>query len=77
VKMEMQDHPMIFGDFVMKARVSDKHLGQVLHGGWLEESALATVQERAGKICGAAMEIKSIIEEYQMQALGGMTAAYM
>ena len=76
VKLEIQDCPMIFGDFVMKEKISDKYLGQVLHGGGLEESALATAQERAGKIRGATMEIKSIIEEYQMQALGGMTAAW-
>ena len=63
VKNEIQDHPIMFGDFMMKEKVSDKYLGQVLHGGGLEESALATVQERAGKIRGATMEIKSIIEQ--------------
>ena len=57
-------------------KVSDKYLGQVLHGGCLEESALATSQVRAGKIMGANMEIRSIIEEFQMQAMGGMMAAY-
>ena len=57
VKLEIQDYPMIFGDFVMKEKISDKYLGQVLHGGGLEESALATAQERAGKIRGATMEI--------------------
>ena len=76
MKLEIQDHPMMFGDFVMKEKISDKYLGQVLHGGGLEDSAFATVQERAGKIRGATMEIKGIIEEYQMQALGGMSAAW-
>ena len=48
----------------MKENISDKYLGQVLHGGGWEGSTLATVQERAGKIRGAAMEIKYITEEY-------------
>ena len=66
----------MFGNFVVKERVSDKYLGQILHGGGLEQSALATVQDRAGRIKGATMEIKSIIEEFQMQAMGGMRAAW-
>ena len=43
----------MFGDFEVKERVSDKYLGQILHGGSLEESSLATAQERAGQIKGA------------------------
>ena len=75
-KENLEDNPLVFGDFVMKEKISDKYLGQVLHGGGLEESALATVQERAGRVRGATMEIKSIIEEYEMQSLGGMIAAW-
>ena len=54
----------MFGDFEVKVRISDKYLGQILHGGGLEESALATAKERAGRIKGAAIEIKGIIEEF-------------
>jgi hypothetical protein len=56
--------------------VCDKYLGQVLHSGGVEASATATVQERSGRIKGATMEIRSIVEEYQMQAFGGLTAAW-
>ena len=66
----------MFGSFEVKERESDKYLEQVLHGGGLEQSALATAHERAGRIKGASMEIKSIIEEFQMQALGGMMEAW-
>ena len=59
----------------MKENKSDKYLGQVLHGGGLDQSAEAIVQERMGRVKGATMEIKSIIEEFQMQAIGGMMAA--
>ena len=76
VKDDLQNDPLMFGNFVVKERLSDKYLGQVLHGGGLEDSAMATVKERAGKIKGATMEIKSIIEEFEMQAMGGMRAAW-
>ena len=39
-------------------------------------SALAEVSERAIQIKGATFEVKSIIEEYQMQALDGMMSAW-
>ena len=60
----------------MKQKECDRYLGQMLHGGGLDKSAEATVQERAGRIKGATMEIKTIIEEFQMQAMGGMMAAW-
>ena len=66
----------MFGDFAVKENESDKYLGQILHSSGLEESALATVQERAGRVKGATLEIKSIIEEFQMQTMAGMMAAW-
>ena len=75
-KEDMLKNPLMFGNFEVKEKESDKYLGQVLHGGGLSESALATVKERAGRIKGATIEIKSIIEEFQMQTLGGMMAAW-
>ena len=48
----------------------------MLHTGGLEKSAEATVKERAGRVKGAALEIKSIIEDFQMQCIGGMRAAW-
>ena len=61
----------MFDTFLIKQKVSDKYLGQVLHSGGVECSATATVQERTGRIKGATMEIKSIVEEYQMQVSYG------
>ena len=61
--------------FDIKQRVPDKYLGQILHSDGLEASAAATVKERAGRIRGATMEIRSIVEEYPMQTIGGLMAA--
>ena len=57
-KDDIQNNPLMFGNFEVKEREGDKYLGQMLHGNGLEESALATVKERAGRIKGATMEIK-------------------
>ena len=66
----------MFGQFKVKEKESDKYLGQILHCNGLEDSALNTAQERAGKIKGATLEIRSSIEEFQMQNIGGVMAAW-
>ena len=76
MEQELVLNPLKFGNFLVKQRASDRYLGQVLHEGGLEKCAEATVSERAGRIRGATMEIKSIIEDFQMQAMGGMMAAW-
>ena len=75
-EQDLMRNPLKFGQFLVKQKEYDKYLGQVLHGGGLEQSAEATVQERSGRIRGATMEIKTIVEEFQMQAIGGMMAAW-
>ena len=68
VENYLKTNPLMFGNFAVKQKVSDKYLGQVLHSGGVE----TTVQERSGRIKGATMEIRSMVEEYQMQAFGGI-----
>ena len=76
VECDLQRNPLMFGQFQVRQREYDRYLGQTLHSGGLESSAEATVMERVGRVKGATMEIKSIIEEFQMQAMGGMVAAW-
>ena len=61
--------------FVLKTKISDKYLGQIFSSD-NSSSALATVRYREGKLKGAAIEVRSIIEDYQMQAMGGLVAAW-
>merc|ERR1711895_263370 len=77
VREELKNSPLIFGTFEMKEKESEKYLGQVIHSGGLEKSSLATVQESIGRIKGATLEIKSIIEEFIMQALGSLMSAWI
>ena len=72
---DLRVNPLMFDTFLILQKVSDKYLGQVLHSGGVECSDTAIVQERTGRIKGATMEIKSIVEEYEMQAFGGLMAA--
>ena len=72
---ELEGNPLMFDKFPVKQKVSDKYLGQVLYSRGVEASAEATVLARSGRIKGATMEIKSIVEEYEMQVMGGLMAA--
>ena len=74
-RKELETNPIDFEKFKLKEKPRDKYLGQVIESN-IATSALSTVKDRVGKIKGAAIEIKSIIEEFQMQALAGAMAAW-
>ena len=50
----------------------DKYLGDMVHMDGLEASVEATSEDRVGKITASMHEIKAIMDDYRMQALGGM-----
>ena len=59
---------------MLKCTTEEKYLAQIIKSP-LSISALGTAQDRAGKIKGHTLEMKQIIEDYQMQAKGGLAAA--
>ena len=75
VEMEVELMPLMFGEFEVARKESDKYLGQVLHEGGLAMSVQATIKERAGKIKGAIYTTASILNTIEMQAMGGLMAA--
>ena len=75
MRKELKRSPIDFKRFTLKEKEKDKYLGQTIQSN-LSLRAQATVKERVGKINGAAIEIKSIIEEFPMQALAGCMAAW-
>ena len=76
VEEELKQMPMKFGEvFCIKQSKEEKYLGQMLHEDGPAASVAATVTSRAGRCKGAVFEIRSVIEEFSMQALGGMDAA--
>jgi hypothetical protein len=73
--LKLQQDPIYLNKFNLKQKSEEKYLGQVIKS-TLSTSSLATAQDREGKIKGAAIEIRQIIEDFQMQALGGLAAAW-
>ena len=67
--------PLVFGEFKMKRKTQDKYLGHILHEDGLTASVAATVKDRTGRFKGATFEVRSIIEDFAMQTLGGMEVA--
>ena len=77
VMAELKITPLKFGDFNMKHEKVIKYLGMKLHEDGIAASVQATVEERSGKIRGATFEIKNIIEDFRMAALGGLMGAWV
>jgi hypothetical protein len=75
VQSEVEKTKIRLNGFVLKTKISDKYLGQIFSSD-ISSSALATVRYREGRLKGAAIEVRSIIEDYQMQAMGGLVAAW-
>ena len=72
MEKELMLTPLFFGNFQMKRKSEDKYLGHILHEDGLAASVTATVKDRTGRFKGATFEVRSIIEDYSMQTLGGM-----
>ena len=53
----------------------DKYLGDMIHQDGLAASIEATVEERVGRITAAGHEIKAVMDDYRLQAVGGMMGA--
>jgi hypothetical protein len=73
---QLDSNPLHLGDFPVKQKEYDRYLGQILHSGGVRASAEATIKDRESKTKGAIFEVKSIIDDFQMQAIGGMMAAW-
>ena len=67
--------PLEFGGFMAARKVCDKYLGQMIHQDGLARSVEATITERLGKVKGAIYTVASLLETYELQAVGGMMAA--
>jgi hypothetical protein len=75
-KKEIEDDPVMFGDFMMKFVENEVYLGDVISSQGMEDSVLLTLEKRTPKINGGMCEAKAIIEDFRMQAMGGMAGAW-
>lgn len=77
VRKEAAQDPIMLGDQVTKPSKEEVYLGDVLaEGSSLAASTMATVDKRIARAKGAIREVKSIMEDFRMQAIGGMAGAW-
>ena len=76
VLKEVEKEPIMFGNFVVNFVESEVYLGDVLSSQGLEKSVELTINKRLPKVKGAIFETKAIMEDFQMQAIGGMAGAW-
>ena len=66
----------MFGGFTTKEKKVDKYLGDLFSSEGLGDSIMETIHDRAGKVKTAMMEVKGIMEDFRMQAVGGIMGAW-
>ena len=66
----------MFGCFTTKEKTIDKCLGDLFSSEGLGDSILETIKDRTGKVKTAMMEVKGVMEDFRMQAVGGIMGAW-
>ena len=59
----------------MKEKKSEAYLGDILCSEGIEASIEATIKDRAAKVKGSIYELRALIEDFRMQAVGGLRGA--
>ena len=72
---EMVKNPIDFCKFKVNLKSNEKYLGQIFERN-NKKSAFSTASMRAKKLKGAIFELKSIVEDYTMQNLAGLSSAW-
>ena len=75
IEVQIQRSPVVFGGFQCKPKQEDKYLGDMISSKGLEASVQATITQRQGKVRGDMFEMKAIMEDFRLQAVGGMAGA--
>ena len=74
-ELDLDLNPIVSNNFKLKVKSEQKYLGQILCAN-LSMSAYRTVKERENRIKGATLEIKSIVDDFRMQRMAGLVAAW-
>ena len=76
VRRQVADELIMFGSFETKEKTVDKYLGDMFSSEGLGDSIMKTIQDRAGKVKIAMMEVQGVMEDFRMQAVGGIMGAW-
>ena len=69
-----KDQLLKIGDNMVKAKIQDKYLGDILNEGGLRKCVEATISDRYGKAFNALKEIGAVINDYRINTIGGLKA---
>ena len=75
IEEKLKTNPIIFGSFQCQPKSEDMYLGDKISSQGLEASVMATIAHRQGKIKAEMYEMKAIMEDFRLQAIGGMAGA--
>ena len=77
VKEQVAKEPIMLGDQITKPSKAEVYLGDVLaEGSSLAASTEASVARNMARCKGAMFEVHSIMEDFRIQAIGGMAGAW-
>ena len=76
VREQVREEAIMFGGFTTKEKMIDKYLGDLFSSEGLGDSILETIKDRTGKVKTAMMEVKGVMEDFRMQAVGGIMGAW-
>ena len=72
ISNELKLIPLTLYGEAMKVKVSEKYLGDFIHGGGVAKSAEVTVVERCGRMFSTNNELRAIVEDCRSTTLGGL-----
>ena len=76
IMMETGINPIKFDGFETKRKKMDKYLGEMFHEEGLAASVNASIDDRMGKVKASMYEVAAIVDDFRMQAVGGMVSAW-
>ena len=75
MRLYIEEEPVMLSRKPMEEKTEEKYLGDMLNNHGLAASVEATVKDREGKIKGSIYELRTIVEDFRMQAVGGIESA--
>ena len=71
IRQDIKINPLTLGESELKEKDSYSYLGDVIHMDGLSSSVYATIKKIESRTISAIKEVKSIIEDCRMKAVGG------
>ena len=75
IRLEANEEPVKLGANILYEKTEEKYLGDVFSSQGLSASVEATIKDRTSKIKGSIYELRAVVEDFRVQAVGGMEAA--